>query len=67
VRGTPALVIEILSPTTAEMDRKTKLRLYEKYGVREYWLVSPEAENVQVLVLRGGKNELLGNFSGSQE
>ncbi len=67
VRGAPALVAEILSPTTAEMDRKTKLRLYEKYGVSEYWLVSPEAENVQVLALRGGKYDLLGNFSGSQK
>ncbi len=67
VRGAPDLVVEILSPNTAEMDRRTKLRLYEKYGVREYWLVSPEAENIQILVLRGSKYELLGNFSGTQE
>lgn len=67
IRGAPDLVVEILSPTTAERDRKIKFRLYEKYGVREYWLVSPEAENIQIFVLRGGKHEMLGNFSGSHE
>jgi Uma2 family endonuclease len=66
VRGAPDLVVEILSPSSAELDRKTKLRLYEQYGVREYWLISTEAENIQVLVLHGGKFELLGNFTGSQ-
>ncbi len=66
-RGAPDLVIEILSPSTAEMDRKTKFRLYEKYGVREYWLVSPEAENVQIFALRANGYELLGNFTGGQQ
>jgi Uma2 family endonuclease len=67
VLGAPDLVIEILSPSTANIDRKIKFRLYEKHGVREYWLVSPEAENVQIFVLREDKFELLGNFSGKQE
>ncbi len=67
VRGAPDLVVEILSPSTAEMDRKTKFRLYEKYGVREYWLVSPEAENVQIFALRANGYELLGNFTGEQQ
>ncbi len=67
IQGAPDLLIEILSPSTAAIDRKTKFRLYEKYGVREYWLVSPEAENVQIFVLRGSGYELLGNFSGQRE
>ncbi len=40
-RGAPDLAIEITSPSTASKDHITKKRLYEKVGVKEYWLVSP--------------------------
>ncbi len=40
-RGAPELVIEILSPSTAARDHLTKRALYERHGVREYWLVHP--------------------------
>lgn len=40
-RGAPDFVIEILSPSTSSKDHITKKRLYEKHGVKEYWLVSP--------------------------
>lgn len=42
IRGTPAMVIEILSPSTRKRDRQIKQKLYERSGVREYWLVDPE-------------------------
>ncbi|MFW6029628.1 MAG: Uma2 family endonuclease, partial [Halanaerobiales bacterium] len=38
-RGAPDLIIEIISPSSAGRDRKDKRDLYEKHGVREYWLV----------------------------
>lgn len=38
-RGAPYLAIEILSPHSAKIDRKIKRNLYERHGVREYWLV----------------------------
>lgn len=41
VRGAPDLVVEILSPYNAKKDLTTKLELYERHGVREYWIVSP--------------------------
>ena len=51
IQGAPDLVVEILSPGTARYDRGYKLTLYGRHGVREYWLVDPEAESVEVLTL----------------
>ncbi len=48
VHGTPDLIVEILSPSTAERDRTIKLERYEESGVPEYWIVDPETENVAV-------------------
>ncbi len=48
LRGAPDLVIEILSPTTASRDRGIKLRLYERQGVAEYWVVDLDARAVDV-------------------
>ena len=49
VQGPPALVIEVLSKSTRKRDAQTKRRLFERTGVREYWLVDPELDAVQVL------------------
>ena len=62
VQGAPDLVVEFLSPGTAYLDRTQKRDLYARFAVREYWLVSPEAGTIEVLVLRGGKFERLGLF-----
>ena len=51
VSGAPDLVVEILSPSTAERDRDLKLNLYAKHGVREYWIVDPVEETVEVIEL----------------
>ena len=48
VQGAPALVIEILSPATRKVDEQIKRRLFEREGVREYWLVDPELDLVKV-------------------
>jgi len=48
VQGPPALVIEVLSKSTRKRDAQTKRRLFERSGVREYWLVAPELDTVQV-------------------
>lgn len=41
VRGAPDWVVEVLSPSTAGHDQIRKLKLYERHGVREYWLIHP--------------------------
>jgi Uma2 family endonuclease len=51
VQGPPDLVIEILSPGTAGRDRDLKHKRYEHFGVREYWLVDPDQNTVEILRL----------------
>ena len=54
-KGAPDMVVEILSPSTRRHDRLVKLGLYQRAGVREYWIVYPEEKSVQVLLLEDGK------------
>jgi len=54
VRGAPDLVVEIVSPATADRDGGYKRALYGRHGVTEYWLVDPEAETVQIHRQRAG-------------
>ena len=62
VQGAPDLVVEILSPSTAERDRTLKRRLYARHGVSEYWIVDTEARSVTVLLLREGGFEVAGTY-----
>lgn len=54
VRGAPDWIIEVLSPATARHDHLTKRDLYERAGVREYWLVHPVDRVITVYVLKDG-------------
>jgi Uma2 family endonuclease len=47
-RGAPDLLVEILSPSTSRKDLNEKFRLYERHGVREYWVVDPWARTICV-------------------
>ena len=50
IQGAPDLVIEILSPSTAERDRTFKRTLYARHGVKEYWMVDTTAKTITVLL-----------------
>ncbi|MCB9841137.1 MAG: Uma2 family endonuclease [Phycisphaeraceae bacterium] len=50
----PDMVVEILSPSSRRMDLRTKRTDYERFGVREYWVVEPDERRVRVFRLSGG-------------
>lgn len=54
-KGAPDLVIEILSPSTRRHDRLVKMNLYQRAGVREYWIVDPANQDAQSFVLEDGR------------
>ena len=53
-KGAPDMIIEILSPSSLRHDRLVKLNLYQRAGVREYWIVDPENRSVMVFLPDGG-------------
>lgn len=62
--GAPDLIVEILSPSTAEKDGTIKFDLYEEVGVREYWMVYPELNLVDVFLLNDkGKYDFIKKYS----
>ncbi len=66
IRGAPDLVIEILSSSTAGRDRHFKRTLYERHGVKEYWMIDPEAKNITVLLLGENGFELVAIYGEGQ-
>ena len=66
VRGAPDLVVEVLSPSTADKDRGYKRELYGRHGVTEYWLVDPTAETVSIHRQRAGALAVTQTFGREQ-
>ena len=59
-KGAPDMVVEILSPATRRHDRLIKFNLYQRAGVREYWIVDPTGKDVQAFVLEDGRFTMKG-------
>lgn len=66
ILGTPDLVVEVSSPSTAGHDRREKQDAYARTGVVEYWIVDPLAWTIELLLLEGKAYHSQGVFSGSQ-
>jgi Uma2 family endonuclease len=57
--GVPDLVVEILRPSNRRYDTHIKRDRYERAGVREFWLVDPDAHSIEQLVLRRGRYQVV--------
>ncbi len=60
--GAPDWVIEILSPGNSKKEVRYKYQLYEEAGVREYWVVRPEENEINIYVLEEGAFRALPPF-----
>lgn len=67
VEGAPALVVEILSPSSSLHDRWRKMRLYARAGVAEYWIVDPVARMVEIYARDGAGYRLHGSFGPGEK
>ena len=63
VYGSPDLVAEVISPKTAKMDRGRKKNLYQENGVKEYWIIEPDARSIEVYLLKNGAYDLHDVYS----
>lgn len=58
----PDIAVEVLSPYTSVKDQREKLALYERFGVKEYWIIDPANQTLSVYSLNGGET---GGAGGS--
>ena len=65
IHGAPDLVVEILSPSNTEVEMERRLKLYERAGVNEYWVVDPENKRLTVYFFQ--EDSILTNTYGSED
>ena len=62
IQGAPALVVEVISPSTASKDRELKRAIYAENGVGEYWLVDPDSRTISVMSLHDNDFREVGTY-----
>jgi Uma2 family endonuclease len=63
----PDWVCEVLSPSTAKLDREKKMKVYAREGVRHLWLVDPLRQELEVYGLEGSRWERRGTHTGEAQ
>ncbi len=58
VNGVPDLVVEIISPSSIKRDRIEKMAIYEQFKIKEYWLVDPNNQSIEIYILKENKYAL---------
>jgi Uma2 family endonuclease len=66
ITAAPDLVVEVLSPATAERDRTTKAKLYARHGVKELWLADVETKTIEVFTNTGAGFERMARYSATE-
>ena len=66
LEGSPTLAVEIVIPSTADVDRRTKPDLYARHDISWYWIVDPAARTIEVYRLEAGRYRLSTTFEGSE-
>lgn len=66
IRGVPDLLVEIISKSSFHLDTIEKKDLYERYGVKEYWIVWPEYATIEVYVLENNRYKLFSTATDDQ-
>ena len=61
--GAPDMVVEILSPSTAQIDRTSKRQTYAEHGIGEYWLVDVDAQILELHILAEGRYVVAGAYT----
>ncbi|MCR4321663.1 MAG: Uma2 family endonuclease [Candidatus Brocadiaceae bacterium] len=67
IQGAPDLAIEILSDYSVYRDTIQKKRLYARFGVKEYWIVIPEEEEIEVYILKDNTYQLYCAYKKVEE
>jgi Uma2 family endonuclease len=65
VEGPPTLVVEVISPSSAGIDRRRKLQMYARYAVPCYWIVDPSARTIETYQLVPGGYREASTLSGT--
>jgi len=65
--ASPDLVVEVISPSSKKQDRQRKFQLYERAGVKEYWIVEPVYEEVEIYRLVEEKFVKIGEYENDGE
>ena len=63
--GAPDLVVEVLSTSTAYYDWEEKIEIYAKYGVKEYWIINPEKQYIEIYKNKNLEFELVEKIKKS--